>query len=67
MNEKPINYEVCHCGSKLYLTSIIPENWQVNLICSNELCGSWGFVLRGKLYLQRTDEYSYNLVYTPPS
>lgn len=43
-----------HCKSFLILTSIMSLNKQVNFRCSNEACGSKGFIAGGLLYQSET-------------
>ena len=55
MNEskvwKPSTHEKCHnCEAKLYISSVVPENGQVNFACVNEECEGSGFIHRGVLY-----------------
>ena len=45
---KPIIVELCaKCNSPLYITSAIPENGQVNFICSDHECTAFGFIFKG--------------------
>ncbi len=48
---KPEPKEYCPvCKDKLYISSIIPINSQVNFGCLNETCLVTGFIFNGKLY-----------------
>ncbi len=48
---KPNCLEVCPlCEGKLYISSIIPENGQVNFGCLNIECPVIGFINKAKLY-----------------
>lgn len=51
-----ITLEKCiDCHSLLYITSIIPDNGQVNFVCSGD-CGTCGFIHNAKVYFQVKDE-----------
>lgn len=48
---KPNNFEFCpECESKLYISSIIPMNGQVNFACISDKCPISGFIYQGKFY-----------------
>lgn len=67
MFKKPDSEILCpNCDSRVYLTSIIKENHQVNFCCLNENCDTYGFCVRGKAYSNNMkNEYTYNLIYNP--
>jgi hypothetical protein len=48
---KPNPSELCPlCEDNLYISSIIPQNGQVNFGCFNKKCPVTGFVYNGNLY-----------------
>ena len=50
-SKKPKIQESCpNCDSALVVTSIMPQNGQVNVACKNYECPGIGFILDGKAY-----------------
>jgi C4-type Zn-finger protein len=54
MEEKPLKptsrLECPICGKHLYISSLIPQNGQVNFWCIKEDCGMCGFIIRSEIY-----------------
>lgn len=48
---KPKSTEICpNCKGLLYISSIIPQNGQVNFGCLNYECPITGFIHLGEIY-----------------
>lgn len=52
---KPSPNEVCpECASRFYISSIIPQNGQVNFACIQSDCPCMGFIHNGMIYFSVT-------------
>jgi hypothetical protein len=45
------------CNSPLQVTSIIPENIQINFQCSNAECDKSGFIYQGKILFNYNERF----------
>lgn len=50
--KKPKISEFCgYCESPLVITSIVPQNHQINIMCSSEKCMGIGFIHMGEIFM----------------
>lgn len=53
---KPNSYKKCPtCDGKMYISSIIPMNGQVNFACINDDCATDGFINKGIMYFNEIE------------